>query len=109
MFSLDCHHHVRNVWIDNSNTIVADFLRPELDFDSIKSQSHRVSANYLELLHSVSKCFCTDGKYEKGYGTAFKAWANKHYHNEFIFPIQRSTTGSRQDETMMGAPAIYLN
>ena len=77
------------------------------DLNEIDKQL-RVNTNFDTLLRAIDKCFSLCCNYPKGKGEAFKAWVEDYHPGCFLMSILR-TSGSRQDLTVEGAGAVYMN
>ena len=79
-YSVDCHHHLRNVWIKGMDLKMTKFLTNILAGDL--SEIHfrwRVSTNIVHIMISVDKEFSLPANYPKGHGHEFKFWLNKYH------------------------------
>ena len=45
----------------------------------------------------------------KGDGDKFRAWREEYHPGSLVLPIERASGGSRQDLTVEGAGAVYIN
>ena len=108
-FQQDCHHHMRNVWIGAMNRILSKFLANlmQVDLGNIDSNL-RVTTNFDTVLRAVDKLFSLSCKYAKGAGMEFRSWMDKYHPGAYIHKVEQ-TVGSRQDLTVEGASAIYMN
>ena len=106
MYKLDCHHHLRNVWIKGmeqsvssySCVIVTDSLEkitPEL----------RVTCVYSAIARAWDKFFSLCANYPKGQGEHFAAWLRVNKPGTPLYHVV-GAQGSRHDLCLMAAPAI---
>ena len=109
MYLLDCFNHLRNVWIGamdkEMSTHLADVMREDLD--NIDPRL-RLSTKFGVVLFALDKEFSLCCNYAKGDGEAFLAWTEQYHPGNFLLPVERSS-GSRQDLTVEGAGAVYMN
>jgi len=70
---MDCHHHLRNVWIGAMNKRLSTYLNEILasDLDAIDYQ-YRVSTMMDMVLRAIDKEFSLPANYPKGHGDMFK-------------------------------------
>ena len=72
---MDCHHHLRNVWIGALNKHLSKYLDKILQQDlSQISFRYRVSTMMDSVLQAVDKEFSLPANYPKGHGDHFKLW-----------------------------------
>ena len=107
LYLLDCHNHLRNVWIGKMNKELSKFLKEVLgeDLDNIDSR-WRITTNFALILIAIDKEFSLCCNYKKGDGETFLAWMHTYHPGAFLFPVERGL-GSRQDFTVDGAGAVY--
>lgn len=106
---MDCHHHLRNVWIGALNKHLSKYLDNILQQDLTKiSFRYRVSTMMDSVLRAVDKEFSLPANYPKGHGDHFKLWMEENHPGALLVPVERSS-GSRQDLAVEGAAAIYWN
>ena len=106
---MNCHHHLRNVWIGAMNKRLSTYLNEILasDLDAIDYR-YRVSTMMDMVLRAIDKEFSLPANYPKGHGDMFKHWMNLNHPGALLVPVQR-TSGSRQDLVVEGAAAVYWN
>ncbi len=106
---MDCHHHLRNVWIGAMNRILSKYLAELMKEDLGNIDPFlRVSTNFDTILRAVDKLFSLCCNYAKGSGELFLEWMREYHPDSFLLKLQRGV-GSRQDFTVEGAGAIYMN
>ena len=108
-YSVDCHHHLRNVWIKGMDLKMTKFLTNILADDL--SDIHfwyRVSTNIVAVMISTDKEFSLPANYPKGHGHKFKYWLDKYHPDVLLVAVER-ITGQRHDLTVKDATAIYWN
>ena len=91
-YSVDCHHHLRNVWIKGMDIKMTKFLTNILAGDL--SEIHfrwRVSTNIVCVMISVDKEFSLPANYPKGHGHEFKFWLNKYHPGALLVAVERVT------------------
>ena len=105
----DCHHHLRNVWIEAVNKRLSSYLNEVLarDLSNIDFRL-RVSTMFDAVLRAVDKEFSLPANYPKGHGDMFQHWLRHHHPGALLVPVQR-TARSRQDTAAEGAAAVYWN
>ena len=106
---MDCHHHLRNVWLKALNKHLSKYLNNILatDLKAIDFR-YRVSTMFDSVLRSVDKEFSLPANYPKGHGDMFRLWMEKNHPDALLLPVERST-GSRHDLVVEGAAAVYWN
>ena len=109
MYLLDCYNHLRNVWIGAMDKELSTHLSDVMqeDLDNIDPRL-RVSTKFGVVLFALDKEFSLCCNYAKGDGEAFLAWMERYHPGSFLLPVERSS-GSRQDLTVEGAGAVYMN
>ena len=105
----DCHHHLRNVWIEAVNKRLSSYLNEVLasDLSNIDFRL-RVSTMFDAVLRAVDKEFSLPANYPKGHGDMFLHWLRHHHPGALLVPVER-TAGSRQDMAAERAAAVYWN
>jgi hypothetical protein len=75
IYELDCHHHLRNVWIKGMEQSVSSFLRVIVT-DSLEKipPELRVTCVYSAIARAWDKFFSLCANYPKGQGEHFAAW-----------------------------------
>ena len=108
-YSVDCHHHLRNVWIKGMDLKMTKFLTNILaeDLSEIHFR-YRVSTSIVPVMISVDKEFSLPANYPKGHGHEFKFWLNKYHPGVLLVAVER-VTGQRHDLAVEGTAAIYWN
>ena len=106
---MDCHHHLRNIWIKALNKHLSKYLTKILqaDLNAINFR-YRVSTMFDAVLRSVDKEFSLPANYPKGHGDMFKIWMEKHHPGSLLLPVERST-GARHNLVVEDAAAVYWN
>ena len=106
---MDCHHHLRNVWLGALNKHLSKYLTKLLqeDLNAIDFR-YRVTTMFDAVLRAVDKEFSLPANYPKGHGDMFKIWMELHHPGAMLLPVERST-GSRHDLIVEGAAAVYWN
>ena len=106
---MDCHHHLRNVWIGALNKQLSKYLTKILQAD-LKAVEFRyqVSTMFNAVLRSVDKEFSLSANDPKGHGDMFKIWMEKHHLGALLLPVEQST-GSRHDLIVEGGATVYWN
>ena len=103
---IDCHHHLRNVWIGALNKCLSKCLNNILQLDlSAIDFCHRVSTMFDAVLRSVDKEFSLRANCPKGRGDFFKLRMEIHHPGALLLPVERSG-GSRQDLAVEGAATV---
>jgi hypothetical protein len=105
----DCHHHMRNVWV-NAVTIALSVYLSKVLADDLGKIDHRlrVSTMFDAILRALDKAVSLLANYPKGFGDQFKHWLLKYHLGALLVPIQRAA-GLRQDLATEGAGAVYWN
>ncbi len=105
----DCHHHMRNVWV-NAVTIALSVYLNKVLADDLGEIDHRlrVSTMFDAILRALDKAVSLPANYPKGFGDQFKHWLLKYHPGALLVPVQRAA-GSRQDLATEGAGAVYWN
>ena len=106
---VDCHHHLRNVWIKALNTHLSKYLNA-LMLDDLKviDFRYRVSTKFDVVLRAIDKEFSLPANYPKGHGVMFKTWMDFNHPGALLLPVEHAS-GSRQDLTVEGAASVYWN
>ena len=104
-----CHNHLQNIWIGATNKALSKYLNELLgeDLEHLDSKP-RITTNFDAVLFAIDKCFSMWCNYSKGSGAEFQAWMKKYHPGSLLVPVTRAS-GSRQDLTVEGAPAVYWN
>ena len=108
---LDCHHHLRNVWIKGMEQSVSSYLRVIVtdSLENIPPELRvRVTCVYSAIAHAWDKFFSLCANYPKGQGKHFAAWLRVNKPDTPLYHVV-GTQGSRQDLCLMATPAIYMN
>ena len=114
VFTVHCHNHLRNVWIGAMDTELSKYLNNILreDLAKISKESNgqlRVTTHFAMVLRAIDKEFSLCCNYPKGDGDKFRAWREEYHPGSLVLPIERACGGSRQDLTVEGAGAVYMN
>ena len=106
---LDCHHHLRNVWIKGMEKSVSVFLRVVVS-DSLEQipPELRVTCIFSAIARAWDKFFSLCANYPKGQGEHFAAWLRMNKPGTPLYHVV-GAQGSRHDLCLMAAPAIYMN
>ena len=84
---MDFHNHLYNVWIDQINKSLSNYLAELLKVDlPLLDNNLRVSIYYEHLLILVDKCFTLTCKYYKGCGEKFDHWLQEYYTGVLMMP-----------------------
>ena len=72
---MDCHHHLRNVWIKGMEKSVSNFVRVAM-LDSLEQipAELRVNCIFSAIAHAWDKFFSLCANYPNGQGEHFSAW-----------------------------------
>jgi len=109
VFEMDCHHHLRNVWIKGMEKSVSMFLQVVMS-DSLE-QIHtelRVTRIFLAIACAWDKFFSLCANYPKGQGEHFAAWLRVNKPGTALYHVF-GAQGSRHNLCLEAAPAIYMN
>jgi hypothetical protein len=106
---MDCHHHLRNVWIKGMEKCVSVFLRVVVS-DSLEQipTELRVTCIFSAIARAWDKFFSLCANYPKGQGEHFAAWLRMNKPGTPLHHVV-GAQGSRHDLCLMAAPAIYMN
>ena len=109
VLEIDCHNHLRNVWLGAATKAVTNRLKETLkdQLDIIDSRL-RVGTEMDATLRAADKEFSLCANYPKGHGDLFHAWITLKHPKALLMHVMR-TSGSRQDLPFDGSPAIYMN
>jgi len=109
VYELDCHHHLRNVWIKGMEQSVSSFLRVIVT-DSLEKipPELRVTCVYSAIARAWDKFFSLCANYPKGQDEHFAAWLRVNKPGTPLYHVV-GAQGSRHDLCLMAAPAIYMN
>ena len=106
---VDCHHHLRNIWIGAIVKKLSKYLNNILSLDLANINfRYRVTTKMDAVLRAVDKEFSLPANYPKGHGDQFKYWLQKYHPGVLLVAVER-TSGSRQDLAVEGAAAVYWN
>ncbi len=106
---LDCHHHLRNVWIKGLEQSVSSYLRVIVTGSLEKTPPEiRVTCVYSVIARARDKFFSLCANYPKGQGEHSAAWSRVNKPDTPLYHVI-GAQGSRQDLCLMAAPAIYMN
>ena len=110
VYSINCHNHLRNVWVKNVLLSLNDFMRAHL-FDSLEeiADELRVSPNFMTFARAIDKEFSLCANYPKGHGAIFQQWMADNHKGELLLHVERAISGGRQDVVSMASLAIYWN
>ncbi len=106
---MDCHHHLRNVWIKGMEKSVSVFLRVIMS-DSLEQipAELRVTCIFSAIARAWDKFFSLCANYPKGQGEHFAAWLRVNKPGTALYHVV-GAQGSRHDLCLEAAPAIYMN
>ena len=106
MYKLDCHHHLRNVWIKGMEQSVSSYSRVIVT-DSMEKipPKLRVTCVYSAIARAWDKFFSLCANYPKGQGEHFAAWLRVNKPGTPLYHVV-GAQGSRHDLCLMAAPAI---
>ena len=77
---VDCHHHLRNIWIGAIVKKLSKYLNNILSLDLANINfRYRVTTKMDAVLRAVDKEFSLPANYPKGYGDQFKYWLQKYH------------------------------
>ena len=109
IFEMDCHHHLRNVWIKGMEKSVSVFLRVVVS-DSLEQipVELRVTCIFTAIARAWDKFFSLCANYPKGQGEHFAAWLRVNKPGTALYHVV-GAQGSRHDLCLEAAPAIYMN
>ena len=108
-YSVDCHHHLCNVWIKGMDLKMTKFLTNILAADLSEIHfRYCVSTNIVHVMISVVKEFSLPANYPKGHGHEFKFWLDKYHPGVLLVAVER-VTGQRHNLAVEGVAAIYWN
>ena len=109
VYELDCHHHLRNVWIKGMEQSVSSYLRVIVT-DSLEKipPELRVTCVYSAIARAWDKFFSLYANYPKGQGKHFAAWLRVNKPGTPLYHVV-GVQGSRHDLCLIAAPAIYMN
>ncbi len=109
IFELNCHHHLRNVWIKGIEKSVSVFLRVVIS-DSLEKipPKLQVTCIFLAIAQAWDKFFSLCANYPKGQGEHFAAWLRVNKPGTALYHVV-GVQGLRHDLCLMAAPAIYMN
>ena len=106
---MDCHHHLRNVWVGALNKHLLKYLTKLLKQDlNVIDFRYHVTTMFDSVLRAVDKEFSLPANYPKSHGDMFKIWMERHHPGIMFLPVEQST-GSRHDMIVEGATAVYRN
>ena len=109
VFEMDCHHHLRNVWIKGMEKSVSVFLQV-VGSDGLEQipAELRVTCIFLEIAHAWDKFFSLCANYPKGQGEHVAAWLRVNKPGTALYHVV-GAQGSRHGLCLEAAPAIYMN
>jgi hypothetical protein len=109
VLEMDCHHHLRNVWIKGIEKSVSIFLQVVVS-DSLEQipPELRVTCIFSAIARAWDKFFSLCANYPKGQGEHFAAWLRMNKSGTPLYHVV-GAQGSRHDLCLMAAPAIYMN
>jgi hypothetical protein len=109
VFEMDCHHHLRNVWIKGMEKSISVFLRAVVS-DSLEQipAELRVTCIFLAIARAWDKCFSLCANYPKGQGEHFAAWLRVNKPGTALCHVV-GAQGSRHNLCLEAAPTIYMN
>ena len=109
VFEIDCHHHLRNVWIKGMEKSVSVFLQVVMS-DSLEQipTELRVTCIFSAIARAWDKFFSLCANYPKGQGEHFAAWLRANKPGTALYHVV-GAQGSRHDLCLEAAPAIYMN
>lgn len=94
VYSLDCHHHLRNIWLGHMSRKQAAYVHEELATQLKEFAAwERMSTDFEQLLRAVYKEFHQGGRYYKGKGADFSSWMLEKYPDSFFMHIERADGG----------------
>lgn len=94
VYSLDCQHHLRNIWMGHMSVKQAQHVQQELSSQLQHFAAwERMSTDYEQLLRAVYKEFHQGGRYYKGKGRDFASWLLEKYPDVFFMHIERADGG----------------
>ena len=106
---VDCHHHLRNVWIKALNKHLSKYLNALMAGDlNVIDYRYCVSTKFDVVLWAIDKEFSLPANYPKGHGVLFKIWMDFNHPGALLLPVEHAS-GSRQDLTVEGAASVYWN
>ena len=106
---LDCHQHMRNIFLKHMSTAQSEYTKEELKNDlGAFSSFERMSTEYSQLLRATYKEFNKDGHYYKGQSADFNSWMAEHHPSAFLMHVERAE-GGRQDLDFDAAVPIYMD
>jgi hypothetical protein len=106
---LDCHQHMRNIFLNAMWTAQTVYTKSELEHDLKEFTAfERMSTEYSQLLRATYKEFNRDGHYYKGQSSDFASWMLEHYPEAFMMHVERAE-GGRQDLDYDAAVPICMN
>ena len=109
VLEVDCWNHLRNVWLwvikkDLSN-LIGNTMREELDGIDLRL---RVLTIIKSVLCAINQDFSLCANDPKRHGELFREWIETYHHGELILHVEKAL-GYRQDISVEGAGAVYMN
>ena len=107
---LDCHHHMRNLYLGKETeramaSHLTALLRDSLDEID---PSLRVATPHVAIARAFDKLLKLSCNYVKGDGDLFATFVRKHHPGVLLYPVE-STHGSRQDIVFSSSVAMVMN
>ena len=105
---LDCHQHMRNIFLKEMSTAQAAHVAAELKpFLDAFSSWDRMTTDYTQLLRAAYKELHHGNKYYKGKGREFWVWLRRTHPKVFAIHFERAE-GGRQDLDYDAAIPLYV-
>ena len=108
--SIDCWHHLRNVWFGAVIKKLGENLEEVLghDFEQIHF-SLRVTTDIGNIIRAIEKYFGEQANYTKGKGSMYYDYMRRYHQGVYLFPVSRACGGARQDIGVEGAVPPIMN
>lgn len=109
MHLLDCHQHIRNIFLGHMSRKLSEHMKQELAHQLQAFASwERMSTDFDQLLRGCYKDFHHGCNYYKGHGADFTSWMLEHYPDSFYMLLERAE-GGRQDLDFDASVPIYMD
>ena len=106
---VDCHHHLRNVWIKALNKHLSKYLNALMADDlNVIDYRYRFLTKFDVVLWAIDKEFSLPVNYAKGHGVIFKTLMDFNHPGALLLPVEHAS-GSRQDLVLEGAASVCWN
>ena len=108
MHKLDCHNHMRNIFLAPMSEAMSKHVAIELkEYLNAFTSWERMTTDFNQLLRGCYKEFHHGNKYYHGKGREFWAWLKATYPLDFAMHLERAD-GGRQDLAFDAAVPMYI-